>query len=230
MTVRMLSDLSLQELRQAVHEVYRRGSGSRPDVMLIGIDDKFAVLKDHGACDPWFARILGPMLARRECRTLDRLQGIHGIPALLGRPDSKSLLIEYIHATSLANSDANTDWSVFFERMAGLLANMHARGIAHCDLRSPFNTLIGSDGDPYLVDFVASVSRGRRWNFAANWLFTRFAHADNEAMIKLKASVAPELVSEQEYARYSSQSVLERAARWFGSGVRTFSRKLFTRQ
>lgn len=230
MAVDTLSDLSLLELRQTVREVYRRGGGSRPDVLLIGVDDKLAVLKDHGACDPWFARVLGPLLAGRESRTLQRLHGTRGVPALLGRPDSRSLLIEHVHATSLANGAEGTDWLVFFKRMDGLLAEMHARGIAHCDLRSPFNTMISEGGEPFIVDFVASLSRGRPWNIVANWLFTHFVRADEEAVIKLKMSVAPELVSEQEYARYSSRSGLERTARWIGSGVRTLSRKLFTRR
>ena len=230
MAVRTLSDLSLPELRQTVSDVYRRGRGSRPDVLLISVDGELAVLKDYGACDPWFARVLGPFLAGRESRTLQRLHGTRGIPALLGRPDSRSLLIEHIYATSLAESAEGTDWRAFFERMHGLLAEMHTRGIAHCDLRSPFNTLIGEGGEPFIVDFVASLSRGRPWNIGANWLFTHFARADEEAMIKLKISVAPELVSEPEHARYTSQSGLERAARWIGSSVRSLSRNLFTRR
>ena len=78
MAVRTLSDLSLPELRQTVSDVYRRGRGSRPDVLLISVDGELAVLKDYGACDPWFARVLGPFLAGRESRTLQRLHGTRG--------------------------------------------------------------------------------------------------------------------------------------------------------
>lgn len=227
----VLLDLSLTELRQAVHKVYRQGGGSRPDVLLIERGEERAVLKDHGACDPWFARMLGPLLAWREARALKRLHGIQGIPDLLRRPDSRSLLLEYLCATQLSDKkNSNTDWEAFFKRLELLLATMHERGVAHCDLRSPFNTLIDSAGNPVLVDFVASVSCGRPWNLAASWVFRRFAKADKQALVKLKRSVAPALVSEQEYVRYATRSKSEQFMRWVGARVRALSRKLFTRR
>ncbi len=229
MTRHNVSELSLQELRQSVREVFRRGGGSRPAVFLVGVNQDLAVLKDHGACDPWFARVLGPLLAGREARALERLRGIRGVPVLLGRPDSRSLLIEYLRARSLEDSSENTDWQAFFDRMAGLLTAMHSRGIAHCDLRSPYNTLVGAGGEPFIVDFVASVSKGRAWNIPGNWVFRQFARADREAMVKLKKSVAPQLLSEHEEATYSKCSGIERVARWIGSSVRNLSRKIFTR-
>lgn len=224
-----LSELSLGDLRGAVQDVYRRGDGSRPDVMLIGVDDEFAVLKDHGACDPWFARLLGPLLSRREARALERLGDVRGVPGLLARPDSRSLLIEYLPATALEDAAEGTDWRAFFVRLDGLLADMHSQGIAHCDLRSPYNTMISAEGEPFIVDFVASVSRGRRWNVPANLLFERFARADREAIIKLKKSAAPYLVTESEESAYASRSAVERVARWIGATTRNLSRKLFTR-
>lgn len=229
MTRPTLTDLSLEELRAAQREVYRRGGGSRPDVMQVGVKGELAVLKDHSACDPWFARVVGPLLAGREARALQRLQDVAGVPRLLGRPDSRSLLIEFLPASALEDSAEDTDWPAFFDRMDALLAAMHSRGIAHCDLRSPYNTMIGREGEPCIVDFVASVSRGRPWNVVANRVFERFAQADREAMIKLKKSAAPELVSEAEESAYSKRSGLERAARWIGSGTRNLSRRLFTK-
>ena len=81
-----------------------------------------------------------------------------------------------------------------------------------------------------VVDFVASISRGRRWNFVANWVFRRFSQADIDALVKLKKSVALELVSEQEHARFGNRPWSERVARRVGSEVRKLSRRLFTRK
>ena len=230
-TGQALSNLSLVELRQTINKVYRRGGGSRPDVLLIEHGRGRAVLKDHGACDPWFARVLGPLLAWREARALERLHGIRGVPKLLARPSSRALLLEYLCAKQLSDDNNDkTDWATFFKRLELLLDDMHQRGVAHCDLRSPFNTLIDAEGNPVIVDFVASVSRGQPWNLVANWVFQRFARADREALIKLKSSVAPELVSEQEQVQYLTRSKLEQLMRWVGVQVRTLSRKLFTRK
>ena len=220
---------SLGELRQTVQKVYRQGGGSRPDVLLVQHGQGKAVLKDHGACDPWFAKVLGPVLTWREARALNRLHGVSGVPDILGRPSSSSLLLEYLSATQLSDdNNENIDWSNFFRRLEILLDDIHKRGVAHCDLRSPFNTLIDAEGNPVIVDFVASVSRGRSWNLVANWVFERFARADKEAMTKLKKSVASELISEQEQTQYLKRSRLEQLMRWIGVQIRSLSRKIFT--
>ncbi len=231
MSALTLSNSSLIELRQNVCKVFRQGSGSRPDVLLIEINGDKAVLKDHGACDPWFARILGPLLAAREARALRYLQGVKGVPELLARPDSKSLLLQYLPVSQLsAEENKSINWADFFARLRALLTEMHERGVAHCDLRSPFNTLIDANQDPVIVDFVASVTKGRPWNLPANWIFSRFAEADRAALIKLKQAVAPELVNALEYERFTSRSTLERSARWLGMQVRNLSRKFLTRK
>lgn len=225
-----MRDPSLVELRQTVNKVYRQGGGSRPDVLLVQHGQGKAVLKDHGACDPWFAKVLGPVLTWREARALTRLHGIRGVPELLGRPSPRSLLLEYLSATQLSDKEnGKTDWGDFFQRLELLLDDIHERGVAHCDLRSPFNTLIDAEGRPVIVDFVASVSRGRPWNLVANWVFQRFARADKEALTKLKKSVASELVSEREQAQYLTRSRSEQLMRWVGAQVRYLSRRLFTR-
>ena len=174
--------------------------------------------------------MLGPVLTWREARALNRLHGIPGVPDILGRPSSSSLLLEYLSTTQLSDdNNENIDWSTFFKRLENLLDDIHERGVAHCDLRSPFNTLIDAEGNPVIVDFVASVSRGQSWNLVANWVFKRFARADREAMTKLKKSVASELISEQEQTQYHKRSRLEQLMRWIGVQVRNLSRKLFTR-
>ena len=227
----MLPNSSLTELRQNVAKTFRRGGGSRPDVLLIEMNGDKAVLKDHGACDPWFASILGPLLAAREARAIRRLHDVKGVPQLLARPDSKSLLLQYLPALPLSDKEnENIDWKKFFDRLQILLFEMHQRGVAHCDLRSPFNTLIDANRDPIIVDFVAAVTAGRRWNLPANWVFRRFVEADRGALIKLKKSVAPELISELENERLTRHSKSEQVARRVGIGVRNLSRKLLTRQ
>lgn len=227
MTTPNVSNLSLPEIRGTMHSVYRRGGGSRPDVLLVEVDGQKAVLKDHGACDPWFARVLGPLLSAREARALTRLEGIRGVPRLLGRPDARSLLLEHLDADPLGKRKEDTDWGEFFTRLEELLAKMHARGIAHCDLRSPYNTLIDTEAHPVVVDFVASISRGQPWNVVANWTFERFAAVDKGALTKLKNSVAPELVGAHDHQL--EPAALDRAARWIGARTRQLSRQLFTR-
>jgi predicted unusual protein kinase regulating ubiquinone biosynthesis (AarF/ABC1/UbiB family) len=111
-----------------------------------------------------------------------------------------------------------------FERLESLVAQMHARGVAHCDLRSPSNILVDDAGRPYLVDFVARVCRGAAWNLPWNWLFVQFCRADRNALAKLKVRFAPELASDEEQKRARHRGLLDRLARRLGAGVRAVTR------
>lgn len=224
-----LPRLTLPELRRAAIRTFRQGRGSRPDVLLIEHHGTHAVLKDHGACDPWFGRILGPLLAWRECRGLDRLGDLRGVPRVLARPDRRSLLLEYLPAEPILRAGDDVDWAQFFPRLERLIDAVHERGVAHCDLRSPNNTLITASGEPVIVDFVACVRRGRRWNRPWAWVFDSFCAADRAAVAKLKRHVAPGLLNADERRQLGQQGGLERAARRVGGTVRSLSRRWFTR-
>jgi hypothetical protein len=222
------SSLSRQRLVASALRTFRRGRGSRPDVMLVAVDGSQAVLKDHTGCDRWFAALLGPLLVWREARALQRLDGVAGTPRILARVNHRALLLEYLPGVPITKA-GHRAWAPFFVRLQRLVEEIHRHGVAHCDLRSPTNTLIGPDGQPYLVDFVASVTDARAWNPVGRWIFARFRQADQDAVVKLKSLVAPELLDEAElHILGRRMGTLERAARWFGTSVRNLSRRLFT--
>lgn len=222
------SDLSISELHACRVQVLREGTGSRPDVLLLERQGYFAVLKDQSGCDSAFAKLIGPLLAWREARALRRLQGIRGVPKLYARPTRRALVMEYIEADPIQRTDFS-QWEVFFPRLYELLREMHERGVAHCDLRSPNNTLVGSNGTPALVDFVASVHCGLSWNPLLRWIFSQFKEADIDAVIKLKRLVAPDILASGQANPTGRKSILDKAARQFGILVRRLVRSLFTR-
>lgn len=224
------SEISHQRLRQHAIHSYRRGGGSRPDVLLIDIGGRKAVLKDHNACDQGFGRLLGPLLVSREARALRRLDQIAGTPKLYATPDSRSLLMEHIPGKPLGQFGDNPAWDKFFIDFEHLLQQVHASGVAHCDLRSPDNALICEANRPAIVDFVSCVFRGRRWNIVSRWLFNQFARADRSALIKLKKGVASNLLTAEEERLLNEQTMLECTARWLGAGFRNLSRRLLTKR
>jgi hypothetical protein len=209
----------LEALRANAVEVIRRGRGSRPDVMRVRWNGGQAILKDQNGCDEMFARLVGPLLARREARALERLRSLEGIPALLGHPDKRAIVMEYIPATPLTRAE-HRDWAAFFTSLESLIDAMHA---------SPNNTLVGPAGEPVLVDFVASVRRGASWNLPSRWLFAVFRRVDIKAVIKLKSIVAPELIEPEQRHLVEHRSPLHRAVRRVGIMVRQVTRRLFTR-
>src|SRR3972149_3949071 len=88
-----LQYLSLEQLRAHAVKTFRRGGGSRPDVLLIRAGGEEAVLKDFSRADPWFRRFVGRLSVRREARALRQLDGARGVPRLLRVVNRDALLV-----------------------------------------------------------------------------------------------------------------------------------------
>jgi len=205
---------------------FRKPGGTEPAVVLLACGPARAVLKDYGGQRGWFARVLGPLLIRREAQALRQLQGIRGIPALLRRIDRYGVIMEYVPAQPWKRVQPGAP---AFERLDSLLRSMHARGVAHCDLRSPSNILVDDREQPYIVDFVARVRRGGHWNVVWNWIFARFCVADRNAMAKLKVRFAPELATAVDRLHARHRGWPTRFARGVGSRIRDFTRLFVSR-
>lgn len=220
---------SLAELREHATTSYRQAHGSRPDVLLIEINGEHAVLKDFSHSDRGFSHLIGPLLVFRETRSLARLEGLGGIPRLIRRVNRYAFLTDAIEGTpasQLRNCDCPQS---FFDSLHDLLDSMHARGVTHCDLRSSGNTLIDKQQRPWLVDFVASIHQGSRWNLPARWIFKQFVQVDHSAVLKLKKRLSPGLLTQEELAILNDdRGLIERLARKMGRGTRKLTRQLFT--
>lgn len=227
-----LRDFSLEQLHAHATQIFRRGGGSRPEVLLIRSGAEEAVLKDFTKTDRWFRRLVGPLSVRREARALEQLAGTRGVPRLLRRVNRYALLMEYIPGASAREVPPGGLPPEFYERFYRLVDRLHDAGIAHCDLRSQGNILIGADGEPHVVDFTAHFRRGRRWNPAARWLYAKFCEADRVAVARLKKSHAPELLNEAEKQALvrDRKTPLERGARFIGKSVRNLSRWFLTKR
>lgn len=206
-------------------QYFRYGSGTEPTVALVKVDGVAAVLKDYGGIPGWFARWLGPVLIAREAQALERLQGMSNVPQLYRRLGRHGVLMSFVPARPWSEVDAP---SSAFDELDQLMTEMHARGVAHCDLRTASNILLDEQGHPYLVDFIARVHRGRRWNVVWSCIFQAFCQADRDALAKLKTRFAPELATAAERQRSVHRGWLARMARALGMGIRTVTR-LFVR-
>jgi len=221
---------STQELREHATTVFRQGGGSRPDVLLIEIDGHKAVLKDQGGADKWFASLIGPVLNWRESKALKKLDAVPCIPTLLSIPDKRAFLMSYHESEQVTRLNKITpDWSDFFDKLNTAVAQIHAAGVAHNDLRNPTNTLVTPSGEPVLVDLVACFCLGHRWNLPNRWLFSKFAQVDQSAISKIKTKVAPDLLNDED--NLHPEEIAGRAgmlAKSLGQWIRKVSRRLFT--
>jgi hypothetical protein len=90
--------------------------------------------------------------------------------------------------------------------------------------------MLGDDGKPYVVDFAACVYRGRGINPFLTWLFHQFVLADNNAVLRIKQRLSPELLTDEERTELNTPLSFEIPARFVGENIRKLTRKLLTRR
>ncbi len=221
---------NLSQLRASATTTFRQGGGSRPDVLLIEIDGKKAVLKDQNGADTLFSFLIGPLLNWRECKALKKLATSPYSPDLLSIPDSRSFLMSY-HESEQATrlKSISPDWPQFFQKLQIAVDNLHEHGVAHNDLRNPTNILITPEGEPVLVDLVACFCLGSGWNKPNQWLFNKFTQVDKSAISKLKRKVAPELINADDIEPENIAGRPGLIAKKMGQLIRRLSRFLFTK-
>lgn len=220
--------LSREEIESHTVEYYRTAGGTRPDLRVVETDGGRIVVKDFRRSDFLFRAIVGPILIRREYGALCKLQGVTGIPGPVAKIDRYAIAIEHVSGTSLDNKLSSHIPNEFYSELRNVIDDMHAHGVAHCDLRSRGNVMLGDDGKPYVIDFAACVFRGRGLNPFIKWLFGQFVLADCNAVLRIKKRLSPDLLSDSEKTELATPLPFERPARVFGETVRKITRKLLT--
>ena len=138
----------------------------------------------------------GRILAVRERSSLERLQGLPGIPKLIGTWSGTGLIREYIEGHTLADAPHVDD--DYHPRLRELIDAIHAREMAYVDLEKPGNVLVGSDGRPYLFDFQIAWYWPRRWGgrlWPMRALLRKLQSGDRYHLIKLQRRSRPDQLS-----------------------------------
>jgi serine/threonine protein kinase len=211
-------------------EYYRTAGGTRPDLRVVETEDGRIVVKDFWRSDLPFRLIVGPILIRREYGALRKLAGVSGVPRLVARIDRYALAVEHVPGVSLDRTLPNALTDEFYAELRRVVDGIHSRGVAHCDLRSRGNVMLGEDGRPCVVDFAACVFLGRGLNPFFKWLFGQFVLADRNAVLRIKQRLSPQLLSDQEKTDLATPLPYERPARFVGESIRRLTRRLLTRR
>jgi hypothetical protein len=134
-------------------------------------DGSLAVHKLSRVKPIWGSFTAGPFsrwLLRREVRLHRLLDGIDGIPRLIGQDGDDAFLHEWIPGVTL-NVFSGRVGDDFFPRLIEIVRLVHARDVAYVDLAKDENIVVEEGtGRPHLIDFQVSVdfggrSRARRW-------------------------------------------------------------------
>ncbi|MBI4515939.1 MAG: hypothetical protein HY699_09020 [Deltaproteobacteria bacterium] len=173
--------------------VLREGGGARAAVQVVQRYGQPALRKDFSPAPAWLRRTVGALMARRELAAYRRLQGVEGVPRLLGSAGRDGLLLEYIAGRHTGACAPTAFTAAFFDELAVILANLRARGVLHGDVKR--NVLRTAEGRPVLLDFGASfVIRWWLWPLRRGLLRVAAGY-DARAVAKLKRQVAPQLLN-----------------------------------
>ncbi len=140
------------------------------------------IIKDYGA-NPFIPRLYGRICIGWEAKALEKLQGLEGIPALIGRPNPYMLKMATVPGIPISKIEEGSMSELYFERLVALFHAIHARGVAHGDAHQR-NILIHNDF-PYLVDFSTAYVKGRV-PVLDNYVFRCFVLLDLERLYKVE--------------------------------------------
>lgn len=131
----------------------------------------------------------GPLLAvnrhalKREHRAYRRLAGVAGIPECHGLIEGRWLVLGFIDGEAFRRARPGPD---FFDRLLETIREMHARGVAHGDLKRKSNLMVDAAGRPVLLDFGAATLRRPGRHPLNHRLFEFMRRTDLNAWVKLK--------------------------------------------
>lgn len=178
-------------------------------------------------------RWLGHWLARHESTLLARLQELPNIPRLLGPVYVEGKLARYAVARGYIMGHPIRSREVlpqaFFEKLQGILHEVHARQIAYMDLHKRENVIVGDDGEPYLIDFQVSYILPRGWWTNVTplpWMLRLFQQSDRYHCVKHFVKHSAEGAARGEHDVVSARPWWIKIHRFFAVPLRSLRRRL----
>ncbi len=156
-------------------------------------------------------RWLRTHMLRQEFRVYNRLQGYSGSPRCYGLLRGRYLVLEYVDGLPLRHAPIE-DRAVFYQSLFDRIRELHARGVAHSDLKRKDNLLVVAGRRPCLIDFGAAIVRKPGFAPLNHFLFRTAVRFDFNAWIKLKYNNRLEEISPADSVYYQ-RTWVEKTAR-----------------
>lgn len=198
--------------------LHKARSLAQADVYTLDWNGRPAVLKDFSR-RPLLVRILWARpVAAREIHALRRLGGICGVPRIFGTAGPEAFIIELMQAERLPKHGMPPPPETYWADAKRLINAMHARGVAHGDLRRK-NLMIGARGEAVLIDFATALRRRKSPAArSSNFMYERCRRIDQITLARIKASYGVALDPEEEALIESAPWYLK-LGRWFKKNI-----------
>jgi predicted Ser/Thr protein kinase len=187
----VIHGLARSNLPERTRRVLKRGARRNPDVYLVEFEGGPVVVKDFTPRGAFVRAWIGPFLQRRELRAYERLAGHPAVPKLLGEIDRRAFAVEYRPGEHVSRKLRGRVSDSFVDELEEAIAAMHARGVAHLDLKHRSNVLVGEDGKPVLIDFASAVCL-EPGSLVARLLLPILAWVDRRALEKWRVRLTPQ--------------------------------------
>jgi predicted Ser/Thr protein kinase len=176
-------ELSRVTLAAHVQEVLEPGTGRDPVVSLARLGEREIVLKDFASRGFLVRNLIGRWMIAREAKAYRALAGHPAVPRFYGCVDALALALEYRPGRRMSRRTYDSLPPGFLGELEKAIREMHARGVAHLDLRHRTNVMADSDGHPVLIDFGSAVCF-RPGGLAARIFLPLLAYFDFRALRK----------------------------------------------
>ena len=122
---------------------------------------------------------------RREYAAYQRLDGLQGVPRCYGFTGGRYLVLEFVRGVPYREADWR-DRGRWFDEFLEVLRGIHARGVAHGDLKSKSNIMVTADNRPCVIDFGTAFVHKTGFHPVNNRLFAHARRMDLNAYVKHK--------------------------------------------
>jgi len=212
-------DTLLPAIQSAVDDPATRvNAGNQGAVHVVEADGKRLIVKS--ATGRGIVRRLRERHVRHEHRAYERLAGVRGVPRCHGLAGGRFLVLDYVEGPNVRDAQLR-DVPAFYERALSVIEAIHARGVAHVDLKRRDNILVAPGEEPVLLDFGLAVLREPGFRPLNHWLFGLACRLDVNAWVKHKYRYREDQIASGEDARRFRPMLFESAWRRARKAVRT---------
>lgn len=124
-------------------------------------------------------------MLRHEYEVYKKLGDFDGAPACYGLIDGQYLVLEFIDGQTI-RTRRPLDEDEFHARLFDYIKTMHAKSVAHMDLKRKDNLLVRTDDSPCILDFGAAVIRKQGFHPFNQYHYRVARQFDFNAWIKHK--------------------------------------------
>lgn len=222
-----MKNLTLDTLPQQSTKILRPHSSTRPTIWLVEENGEKLVVKDFSRNRWFYKNLFGRFLIWREAKAYRRLRGLKGVPRCYGVLEGLALVTEFVEGKTIKQMEKEGGLTpVFFQRLKELIDCFHSRGIAHCDLKRTPNIIVSPEGQPYVLDWAASVFASECRFYPLAKIYNRLLRDDEMALVKMKLRHIPHHVAKHEKAMYERRPPAERLLRSIRDKLREWLQRL----